>query len=147
MPDINPDTLNNAIAWAERAAELAVARGIPLSDDLAALARQVGVSAPERIRLVELDTLPRPDTEELQLLCEEVGMFGPDMAGLTLGYAVLILRGHANTRLLSHEFRHVYQVEQAGSLKAFLETYIVEVVTHGYRASPLEQDARANEIA
>lgn len=74
-------------------------------------------------------------------------MFGPEMVGLTLGHAIYIRRGHLEDRLLSHELRHVAQVEQAGSLEAFLQRYVTEIFTHGYWNAPLEVDARAHEIA
>ena len=68
------------------------------------------------------------------------------MIGLTLGYAVLICRGHeSRPRLLSHEFRHVYQYEAAGSIAAFLPAYLEQIVAFGYFNAPLEADARTHE--
>ena len=66
-------------------------------------------------------------------------------AGLTLGYAVFVRRGHETLRLLSHEFRHVYQYEQAGSIGAFLSVYLPQVVQFGYEQAPFEIDARAHQ--
>lgn len=68
------------------------------------------------------------------------------MVGLTLGYAVLICRGHeASPRFLSHEFRHVHQYEAAGSIASFLPGYLQQIIAYGYPHAPSELDARAHE--
>ena len=81
----------------------------------------------------------------LHATAEQAGLAAPHMAGLMLGYAVFVRRGHDSVRLLSHEFRHVYQYEQAGSIGAFLSVYIRQVVQFGYQQAPLEIDARKHE--
>jgi hypothetical protein len=87
-----------------------------------------------------------PDDPLLKEAAVQTGLLGPDMIGLTLGYAVLLCRGHdANPRLLSHEFRHVHQYETAGSIAAFLSTYLREIIEYGYAAAPSEVDARNHE--
>ena len=68
------------------------------------------------------------------------------MVGLTLGYSIFIVNGHVNDRLLSHELRHVQQYERAGSIAAFLPTYLSQIVDLGYENAPFEIDARAHEI-
>jgi hypothetical protein len=55
------------------------------------------------------------------------------------------VNGHATPRLLAHEFRHLYQVEQAGSLAAFLPAYLQQIAEVGYDCAPYELDARAHE--
>jgi len=57
----------------------------------------------------------------------------------------LICHGHETVRLLSHEFRHVYQYEQAGSVAAFLPGYLLQIVERGYTSTTFEIDARAHE--
>jgi len=47
--------------------------------------------------------------------------------------------------LLRHEFRHVYQFEQAGSIANFIEIYVKSVIADGYQNSEFEIDARAFE--
>jgi len=68
------------------------------------------------------------------------------MVGLMLGYSVFICKGHLTPRLLSHEFRHVYQYEQHGSISAFLPVYLQQIVEFEYTNCPLERDARAHEV-
>ena len=63
------------------------------------------------------------------------------MVGLTLGYGVYVCHGHGTVRLLSHEFRHVYQYEQAGSIAAFLPVYLQQIVTFGYNNAPMARGA------
>ena len=69
------------------------------------------------------------------------------MAGLTLGYSILICHGQMCRRLLSHECRHVFQYEQAGSIASFLPRYLESVIQVGYWDCPFERDARAHELA
>ncbi len=67
------------------------------------------------------------------------------MVGMTFGYGVYVCHGYVTFSLLSHEFRHVQQYEQAGSIAAYLPAYLEQVVTVGYDNAPFEIDARAHE--
>jgi hypothetical protein len=139
-----PRLLPGAIAWAEHAA--LGARGRPLTADETSLARAVGVAAPERVRVAEVDALPAPADPVLHAAGVEAGLLAPGMVGLTLGHAIFAVRGHCTRRLLSHELRHVHQYEQAGSIAAFLPVYLAQVVECGYREAAYEQDARRHEV-
>jgi hypothetical protein len=101
---------------------------------------------PEQIRIAFVESLTLPDDEMLRRAALETGLLGPGMVGLTLGYSVLICQGHDSLRLLSHEFRHVYQYEQVGSIAAFLPVYLQQIAVFGYSDAPYEIDARAHEI-
>ncbi|MGH7703983.1 MAG: hypothetical protein ACREMO_12885 [Gemmatimonadales bacterium] len=140
-----PQLLPKAIAWAEAQAAQGAASGQPLSQSDLELARGVGVTRPELIRVVLVDALPMPQDPALQTAAVQTGLLGPGMVGLTLGHAVFICRGHETVRLLSHECRHVHQYEQAGSIGAFLPGYLQQIVQSGYANAPLEADARAHE--
>jgi hypothetical protein len=67
------------------------------------------------------------------------------MVGITFGHGIYIREGTVSNRLVSHELRHVHQYEAAGSIAAFLATYLQQIVTVGYDNAPLELDARAHE--
>ena len=108
-------------------------------------ARKVGVMRPEEIRILAVEELPMPRDPFLRLAAEQQGFLDPGMIGLTLGYCVFICDGHETPRLLSHEFRHVYQYEQAGSIGAFLSDYLLQLVEYGYAATAAEIDAQAHE--
>ena len=141
-----PALLPRAIAWAEGQSRSVLEAGKPLGAPDVALARSVGVRNPESIRIAIVDRIPLPDDLQLRTAAIQAGLLAPETMGLTLGYAVFIRRGHeARPRLLSHEFRHVYQYERAGSIASFLPVYLQEIVTHGYAGAPSEIDARAHE--
>lgn len=147
LPAKLPQLLSKAIEWAEAQSVRALAEGTPLDEKHRALARSVGVAAPENIRILELPHLPVPEDKDLQHVSFATGFLGANTSGLALGHGILICEGHRSVRVLSHQFRHVHQCEQAGSLRAFLEDYIRQLVTIGYREAPLELDAYAYERA
>ena len=141
-----PALLPRAILWAEAQATNAWLGGRSLTRVEGDFARHVGVRYPDRSRLKVVGALPLPGDPELQQAAVQAGLLGPRMLGLTLGYAVFVCNGHdTNPRLLRHEFRHVYQYETAGSVRAFLPVYLGQIVQFGYQDAPFEQDARAHE--
>lgn len=140
-----PTLLPKAIAWAEGQATQVACSGRTLDKSELELARRVGVARPELIRLALVAALPMPDDPDLQAAAVQTGLLGPKTVGLTLGYSVFICRDYITPRLLSHEFRHVYQYEQAGSIAAFLPGYLQQIVQFGYAGAPLELDACAHE--
>jgi hypothetical protein len=140
-----PFLIPKAIAWAEAQSSHMAKIGNPLNDALRSVAKSVGVLRPDFIRIVEVPRLPLPDDPDLKQAAQATGLLGPTMVGLTLGYGIYVCHGHGTVRLLSHEFRHVYQYEQAGSIAAFLPIYLQQIVTVGYKNAPLEADARAHE--
>ncbi|MFJ7565439.1 hypothetical protein ACIQW9_00580 [Herminiimonas sp. NPDC097707] len=140
-----PALIPKAIEWAEAHSSFIEQSGQPLNDAFLAVARSVGVLHPELIRVAEVSSLPLPEDLDLKLAAIGTGLLGPGMVGLTLGYGVYVCRGHGSIRLLSHEFRHVYQYERASSIAAFLPVYLHQIATVGYQNSPLEIDARAHE--
>jgi hypothetical protein len=140
-----PVLVPKAITWAEAQYSSIAQVGQPLNEVLLAVAKSVGVLHPELIRIAEVLHLPLPEDPELKQAALATGLLGPGMVGLTLGYGVYVCQGHRNVRLLSHEFRHVHQYEQAGSIAAFLPVYLQQIVTVGYNNAPFERDARAHE--
>lgn len=141
-----PRLLPKAIEWAEKEEATALAAGASLTETGLRLARTVGVRFPERIRIVEVASIPFPADPELGAAARQAGLLGPETIGLALGYAVFILNGRSSNRLISHECRHVYQCEVAGSIAAFLPLYLEQIVTFGYERAPYEIDAREHEI-
>ncbi len=138
-----PWLLPKAIEWAEKQQSDILASGVPLSAEQVAMARGVGVALSEIIRIKLVDTLPLPHDPDLAGAVLQVGLLRPQMAGLTLGYGIFIChRAYGSRNLIAHECRHVHQYEQSGSIAAFLQEYLPQVVTLGYDNAPLEQDAR-----
>jgi len=104
------------------------------------------VLEPTHIRVVLVDQVPIMDDPVIRSLATSVGMMNGTTIGMTFGHSIYIVRGFESTRLYSHEFRHVYQYETFGSLEAFMEEYLHQVLTFGYSRAPLELDAKEFEI-
>jgi len=141
-----PVLLPRAIDWCESIARRVASSGLPLTATALDDARSVGVQQPERIRLLVVDTMPRPTEVLLASAAASIGFLDTNTAGLALGYSVLVRRGRLSRRLLSHECRHVAQHEGRGSLTAFLTAYLEELVTVGYDDCSFEEDARRHEL-
>ena len=137
--------LERAIVWADEQSRDALEAGTPLTEQEFELARTVGVEHPEFVRIVEVDAIPVPADSELKVKATETGLFGPNIAGITFNYAIYIKKGQRTDSLVSHELRHVYQYEQAGSIRNFLLIYIPQLFSVGYTNAPLELDAQAHE--
>ena len=140
-----PRLIPRAITWAEVIAADVASRGAALDVSCLSDARTLGVQRADSIRVLMVDRLPLPSDSELQAAALQTGLLGPEMAGLTLGYSILICHGQMCRRLLSHECRHVFQYEQAGSIASFLPLYLESIVQVGYWDCPFEQDARTHE--
>lgn len=141
-----PRLMPRAVAWAEVVAAHVASTGEPLDASGLSDAKTVGVQRPERVRVLMVDHLPLPSDSDLQAAALETGLLGPTMTGLTLGHSILIRHGQMSRRLLSHECRHVFQYEQAGSIAEFLPLYLQSIMQVGYFDSPFEKDARAHEM-
>ena len=142
LPALMPD----AIAWVEKQSALILESGSPLTDEGLALAKAVGVSRPEKIRISVVPRLPLPTDPTLQAVAIQTGLLGEGMIGVTFGYGIYVCDGHISNQLISHECRHVYQYEVEGSIDAFLPIYLHQIATVGYANAPYEIDARAHEI-
>lgn len=147
LGDILEQLLPSAIAWAQAQANDVATAGLALNESRLAVARRVGVQYPEKIRIKLVEQLPLPEEPMLKQAAIETGLLGPHMAGLTLGYSILICRGQDTVRLLSHECRHVHQYETLGSIAAFLPVYLQQIATVGYDNAQFEIDARAHEFS
>jgi hypothetical protein len=138
-----PRLLPKAVEWAEKQQATILASGFPLSPEQMILARAVGVAYPQNIRISLVDRLPLPDDPQLAAAALQTGLLGPHMIGLTLFYGIFICKhAYGSRNLIAHECRHVHQHEQRGSLAAFLQEYLLQIVTVGYANAPLETDAR-----
>jgi hypothetical protein len=135
-----------AIKWAEEHSEIIQKQGTSLTTKQVEIAKQVGVTNTDKIRILEVPKIPIPENEKLSEAATQIGFINEEMKGLTLGHSIYICDGHNVTRLLSHELRHVYQYEAFGSIPQFLVEYLKQIVLVGYENSLLEQDARKHEL-
>ncbi len=116
-----------------------------LTDTERKLAAAVGVQDPDRVRIKLVQQIPAPADPELRSIAIQTGLIGPHTGGITLGHGIYILDGQDSNRLVSHELRHVHQYEVAGSIAAFLQTYLEQSAMVGYDRAPLELDAQRYE--
>ena len=138
--------IERAIAWVEEREATIAQYGRPLDELEVVDARAVGVKSPDLVRVLEVDAIELPTNAELRGLAEASGAFSDATFGMTFGHGICMIRGRTNRRRLSHELRHVYQYEEAGSVAQFIPVYLSQVLSVGYVNSPLEVDARAHEI-
>ena len=135
-----------AIDWVEKFSEKVCTEGRVLTQEEQRLAREVGVSNPEKIRVWFFKDFPYPTNPILKSAVETTGLLGPGMLGLTLGHGICIAEDQLTDRLLSHECRHVHQYEKFGSIASFLSEYLNQIIEYGYYFAPLEVDARNHEV-
>jgi hypothetical protein len=140
-----PRLLPLAIAWVQSQEADVLATGRCLTITESELAKAVGVQSPDRVRIKLVDQLPQPEHPQLRTAAVQTGLLGPNVVGITFGYGVFLRSGRVTNRLISHELRHVSQYETAGSIAAFLPTYLEQIVTVGYAQAPLELDAQRHE--
>jgi len=137
-----PLLLPRAVRWAEAQEALILAGGSPLSERELADARVMGVTHPERIRVLQVATVPLPLHPLLRGIAHASGLLSPHTVGMALGYGIFIrqdFRGHRT--IIAHECVHVGQYERLGGFRPFLRQYVTECLEHGYPQAPLEQEA------
>ena len=120
--------------------------GQPLPADLLIVARQIGVQAPEHIRLLTVKSIPFPGWRLSGWLARRFNLRTARTVGLTLGYGIFIRVDYqGNRRLIIHECVHTAQYERLGGIGPFLKVYLDECIEHGYPNGALEREARAGE--
>jgi hypothetical protein len=133
-----------AAAWATEQEHEILRDGMPLSEKELADARAIGIREPDRVRLLQVEIIPRPAQPQLKAACDAIDFLTPATRGLTLGHGIFIRSDCWRDRLLVvHELVHVAQYEKLGGIHPFLRRYLSECLTVGYSASPLEQEAMA----
>ena len=133
-----------AATWATEQEQKIASAGVSLSEKDISDARAIGIQSPDRIRLLQVETIPRPSQPQLKTACDAIDFLTPATRGLTLGYGIFIRSDCWGDRLLVvHELAHVAQYERLGGILPFLRKYLFECLTMGYAASPLELEAIA----
>ena len=140
------EMLSQVIQWAKAQRQIIQDNGVELSDNGMDLARSVGVEKPDMIRVMLVERIPLEDTPFIYNLAKSTGMLTGKLMGMTFGHAIYIVRGSESSRLYSHEFRHVHQYENFGSIEASMEEYLHQVLTFSYDKAPLELDAKKFEV-
>lgn len=127
------------IPWAETNRANVLAHGRELSPNEKLFASKIGILRPDLVRVLTVSQMPTPP-DVLELLSKD--LINIEMStGLTLGYGILIAKGHETPRLIRHKLGHVLQVERVGDMTTFLNIYMVQVLHYGYHNAPYEIEA------
>lgn len=119
----------------------AIESGVPLTESQLAIASNIGIKNPEKVRIYYVDKLPFPEDPELSTLAKKFGYSSPFMAAYTYGYGVWVKRSSKNDReLLAHELIHVRQAEQMG-VREQTKQYLMQLYIYGYQNAPMELEA------
>lgn len=147
MPDFESyrEIMPLVFAWLLDVEANVLKHGRALTDLEQQDAYSVGVSAPEKIRLLSVPHITQPDNPQLLHAGRETGLLLDNTAARAIRYGIEVVDGESSRALLRHEFRHVQQFEQADSFEAFIVDYIKAVFDAGYYESFYERDARAHE--
>jgi hypothetical protein len=131
-----------AANWAAKQEERMLRVGVPLSKQELMDARAIGVREPQRVRLLQLDRVPRPSHPMLKAAAAAIQFLTPATCGLTLRYGIFVRSDCWRDRaLIAHELVHVMQYERLGGILPFLRQYLFQCLTIGYPEAPLEQEA------
>lgn len=131
-----------AVEWAAEQEQLILREGVPLNEVEMADAKMIGVRQPERVRLLQLDTVPTPTDPILKGAAAAIHFLTPETRGLTLQYAIFVRSDYWRDRsLIAHELVHTAQYERLGGILPFLDQYLSECITIGYPAAPMEEEA------
>lgn len=133
-----------AVEWAAEQEQWILRDGVPLSEQEIADARAVGVREPERVRLLQVDTIPVPTHPMLKAAYAAINLLTSAPRGLALQYGIFVRADCWRDRLLiTHELAHTAQYQRLGGIVPFLRDYLSQCATISYREAPLEQEATA----
>ncbi len=127
------------VKWHERRI---LKHGVPLTPESLADAVRMGVAEPEKIRLMQVDSIPVLNGRLVKLLASRIPEISANTVGLTLGFGIYIRSPWWSDRhLIAHECVHSGQYERCGSVAAFLTAYFTQCIEDGYPAAAMEQEA------
>ena len=130
-----------ACDWAAEQEQHILATGEALSGAQLVDARLVGISHPERVRMLYVSEILPPAHPMLRRAAEAIQLISPLTGGLTLRYGIFIRADcRGNRPLVVHELGHTLQYERMGGFEAFLRQYLLECLTIGYPEAPMEQE-------
>ena len=130
--------------WIANQERRILAEGVALDADGIADARRIGVSEPERVRLLRVREVPQPGGALIAMLGRWVGMPAEQTAGMSLRYGIFVRADvWGDRRLVAHELAHTAQYERLGGVRPFLRQYLMECLTTGYADAAMELEAIA----
>ena len=136
----------SAIEWVEEQENLIISSGIKLNAKQVDLAAKIGILEIEKVRLLQVDSIPLPLDPILSLAINQIGLISDSTIGISFRYGIYIRSDYWHDEsLLIHELTHTMQYEKLGGITNFLNQYSKECLYYGYNKSPLEREARAME--
>jgi hypothetical protein len=147
---VNPHEIISLIpkasVWVEEQETFILANGIPLSEKQRLIASKIGIKNVDKIRLLQVLSIPEPEDSILKETNKVLGFISSDTLGITYQYGIYIRQDFwENESLIIHELTHILQYEKLGGIAEFLNQYIKECIYYGYEKSPLEMEARTME--
>lgn len=141
-PEVFESLLPLAASWAQEQEAVICREGVPLTQDQIEQARALGIAHPEKVRLLYVENIPLPEDPVLRAAAEATQLLTPHTAGLTVRYGIFVRSDcRGQKRLVFHELVHTSQYERMGGFLPFLRQYLLECLTIGYPAAPMEQEA------
>ena len=135
--------LPRACDWAAEQERTILQSGIALTEPQLVDAQRIGVSQPERVRLLRVAQIPKPTDLVLAAAAAATGLISRNTIGLTFRYGIFIRADWWGQRpVVVHELVHTRQYERLCGFEAFLRPYLLECLTPpGYPHGPMEREA------
>ncbi|MCV2886327.1 hypothetical protein OE749_16655 [Aestuariibacter sp. AA17] len=132
------------IAWAHQIEDKGLQSGTPLDESGIELAKDIGIKAPENVRVIYVDSVPYPyENPALKEMGLSLGFIGEGIVNnaQVFGYSIYVRKGYELDRpRLAHELVHVLQIERS-NLNDVVMQHISDLAQYGYQNAPLEVEA------
>ena len=116
-----------AFQWARVQENYILKHGVPLTAAQLADARRAGVQDPGRVRVLVVDRIPLPESNELAAAARKAQIITDASRGVAIGHGIIIRADSwKNRELLLHQLVHVAQCERSGGLKSFVNEYLLD---------------------
>lgn len=136
------DILKLACEWASEQEASILKNGHSLLPQLLLDAKEIGVIYPNKVRILIVSEIPRPNQPLLKEACMQTNFLNSNTIGLTLNYGIYVRSDYISHReTYIHELAHVAQYEKLGDMQPFLQKYLFEIITKGYLSASMEQEA------
>jgi hypothetical protein len=139
-----------ACQWARTQEAYILKHGAPLTARQVADARKAGIADWARVRVLVVDRIPMPESEELAEAARRAQIITEACPGIAVGHGIMIRADSwQNRELLLHQMVHVAQCERNGGLELFVPEYLSNRRTSpNFSVGSLEDEARglAREI-
>jgi hypothetical protein len=136
--------LPKATKWVEDTEADILKNGIPLTPAQLQDARAMGVTHPDKIRLLIKPAIPFPADPELAQAARDTNLITEDTTGMNFRYGIIIRSDCAsNRRLIAQKCVHTGQYERLdGDIGQFVKAYLFECIAPPYFPNgPIEQEA------